>query len=341
MRTKKHLLDSAGLLLLATTAAGAATYIPVPPVPGSTSTIVFGIDDHNVLAGGYRDANGIEHGFFGLLGGTYASFDYGGISTGTEARGIAVDGSITGIAPAAGFAVGKEFFRKPGGKILTFTIRKRALDGVVQGINGFDTSVGDYANPDGVIAGYYGVAGRYHNDFNLRIKGWLQNSPRGISQDNTVAGFFVDRHGAQHGFIQQDKTVQVIDYPDANAVSTAIEDINGAGQAPGQWNDADGNPHAFVLDTNTATFTILDPGDGSTFQQAWSINGKGLVALSTSAGNSYIYCPYAQKNCPNPGRQAIVHSVRIPTRTFLLHDSDGSTGRHVPVNSATKRGMIQ
>ncbi|HTK78915.1 MAG TPA: hypothetical protein VL286_00605 [Rhizomicrobium sp.] len=341
MASKKHVIAIAGLMLFASP-ANAATYIPVRPVPGSTATIVFGINDKNVIAGGYYDANGVEHGFLGTLDGSYTSFDYGHNANATEARGITTDGSITGIAPSPGFSVGKEFFRKPGGKLLTFAIRQQPLDGVVQGINGFDTTVGDYKNADGVITGYYGVAGKYHNDFKLQIKGWLRNSPRGISEDNAVAGFFVDRRGAQHGFIQQDKTVQVIDYPDPQAVATEIEDVNRAGNAPGQWNNAAGNPHAFMLDTNTGTFTVLDPGDDSSFQQAWSINGKGLVALSTSAGNSYIYCPYAPRNCPKGGIQARAQSVHVAPTTFLHHASDGTAGRRLPpARSIIRRGMIQ
>jgi hypothetical protein len=324
------LLGSLVASLLATTFACGGVYVPVPAVPGSTATTVFGIDDRNVVAGAYRDGAGVEHGFFGTLDGNYTSFDYGHNSTGTQARGIAVDGSITGVAAADGFTVGVEFFRKPTGKILTFSLHKRPLDGIVQGINGFDTTVGDYLNADGATTGYYGVAGKYHNDFNLRIKGSLQNSPRGISEDNAVSGFFIDRRGAQHGFVQQDKTVQVIDYPDAHAVATALEDINKAGQAPGQWIDTAGNPHAFLVDTNTGTFTELDPGDGSVFQQAWSVNGRGLVSLSTSNGSSYIFCPRGAKDCPQPGLEMALRQIRVLPETFLHNEPDDSSARILP-----------
>jgi len=319
--------------------AHAGIYIPVPPVPGSIATTAFAIDDHNRIAGSYRDAAGVEHGFFGTLNGDYTSFDYGRNSTGTQARGLSVDGSITGVDATDGFAVGIEFFRKPNGKLLTFTRHKQPLDGIVQGINGFDTTVGDYRNAEGVITGYYGVAGSYHNDFNLHVRGWMQNSPRGISEDNAVAGFFIDKHGAQHGFVQQDKVVQMVDYPDAHAVATALEDINKAGHAPGQWNDTAGNPHAFVLDMNTGTFTVLDPGDGSTFQQAWSINGKGLVSLSTSNGASFIFCPLAGKKCPKPGfeRPGLQLHV-VPER---LQPAGTSVRTLPPVRGISKRGAPQ
>jgi hypothetical protein len=338
----ERLLLGASVAGLLATKAHPATYIPIPPVPGSTSTTAFAIDDHNTIAGSYKDAAAIEHGFFGTLAGRYTSFDYGHNATGTEARGIAVDGSITGVAPAGGFSVGIEFFRKPNGKISTFTLHRRPLDGIAQGINGFDTTVGDYLTADGTVTGYYGVAGRYHSDFNLNVKNWIQNSPRGISEDNAVAGFFLDRHGAQHGFVQIDKVAQIIDYPDAQAVATAIEDINRAGQAPGQWIDSAGNPHAFVLDINSGTFTVLDPGDGSAFQQAWSVNGRGLVSLSTSEGASYIYCPEAARNCPKTGLQRHDLQLRVSPGTFLQHKADGSTRRNLPpVRLLAKQGALQ
>jgi hypothetical protein len=339
MRSETLFFATSAALLTFAAVPHAGIYIPVPPVPGSIATTAFAIDDRNMIAGSYRDAAGTEHGFFGTLDGDYASFDYGHNSTGTQARGRAVDGSITGVAAADGFAVGIEFFRKPNGKLLTFTQHRRPLDGIAQGINGFDTSVGDYSNTDGIIGGYYGVAGSYHNDFNLQVRGWLQNSPRGISEDNTVSGFFIDRRGAQHGFVQQDKFVQVVDYPDANAVATALEDINRAGQAPGQWNDTAGNPHAFVLDMNTGTFTVLDPGDGSTFQQAWSINGHGLVSLSTSKGASFIFCPVAPKKCPQPGFERTDRHLHVaPER---LQPAGNSMRTLPPIRGISKHGALQ
>lgn len=339
MRSGMLVLGTSAVLLRVAATAHAGIYIPVPPVPGSIATTAFAIDDRNRIAGSYRDAAGVEHGFFGTLDGDYTSFDYGRNSTGTQARGLAVDGSITGVAAANGFAVGIEFFRKPNGKLLTFTLHKQPLDGIAQGINGFDTSVGDYRNADGVVSGYYGVAGSYHNDFNLHVRGWLQNSPRGISEDNAVAGFFVDRHGAQHGFVQQDKVIQVVDYPDARAVATALEDINRAAQAPGQWDDSAGNPHAFVLDMNTGTFTVLDPGDGSAFQQAWSINGHGLVSLSTSDGASFIFCPLAPKKCPNSGFERSDLKLRVAATSL---QNTGSRVRNLPlVGGISKHGEPQ
>src|ERR1044071_2471165 len=81
----------AGLTLLAASSALGGTLVPVTPFPGATTTIVFGINDDGVIAGSYRDSDGIEHGFFGPLNGTYTRFDYGGGSSGTAPRALHYD----------------------------------------------------------------------------------------------------------------------------------------------------------------------------------------------------------------------------------------------------------
>lgn len=334
-----------GALLLAASSSTAASYIPVPSVPNSVSMIVFGINNDDIITGSYRDSAGIEHGFVGPLDGSnYTTFDFGGASTGTEPRAINQKNEITGIATGSGFSIGEEFYRRHDGAIRPIMHQQQPMDGIAQGINGLGTNVGDFYDKNGIRVGYYGVRGRFQKLFNLHIKDWVQNSPRGITGGNTVDGYFIDNNGAEHGFIQTPGTgtVQVIDYPDNNAVLTVLEDINEMGLASGQWNDTAGNPHAFLLDTTTGNFTVLDPGDGSTFQQAWSMNGKGLVALSTSNGTSYIYCPYAQKQCPKNGKEAKVKTIHVAGGTFLHYDSKGRTGRGLAhANAINKKGAVQ
>src|SRR4051812_8327338 len=85
------------MLLLDVVSALAGTYIPVPMVPGAKSQIVFSINNHNVVAGSFRDSANVEHGFFGPLDGSnWTTFDapFEG-TTGTEARSINDHGAIT------------------------------------------------------------------------------------------------------------------------------------------------------------------------------------------------------------------------------------------------------
>jgi uncharacterized membrane protein len=102
--------------------AHAGTYIPVPMVAGAVSEIVFSINNHNVVAGSYRDSANVEHGFFGPLDGSnWTVFDFPGEgTTGTEARSINDHGAITGIATNPNFKVGEEFYRAPDGTFSVF-----------------------------------------------------------------------------------------------------------------------------------------------------------------------------------------------------------------------------
>src|ERR1700761_5145743 len=98
--------------LAASAAQSAATLVPVAPYPGSTTTQISAINDNNEITGNYKNADGVEHGFFGPLGGPYTSFDYpGGVET--EPRSINNAGIIVGYAPDTASNTGPEFFRKP------------------------------------------------------------------------------------------------------------------------------------------------------------------------------------------------------------------------------------
>lgn len=342
MMTRKTLLGTTAAALFAASASHAAIYIPVTPPAGAVSATVFGINDNNEIAGSYTDSAGVEHGFFGPLNGKYSTFDYGKGQSGTEPRAISNDGSITGFAPGGAFAVGEEFFRSTGGKIKTFNINGSPFDGVAQGMNANDVNMGDYSNISGVTQGYLGANGKYKKDFKLHIKGWQQNSPRQMNDSGIVAGYFIDKSGGEHGFIQQGRTVQVIDYPQAGTVLTVLEGINDNGIASGQWEDSAGNPHGFTYNSGTAKFKVVDPGDGSTFQQAWGLNKKGLVALSTSNGVSYIYCPLRASKCPGGGSEVKTLSFHVIAGTSLQYDEYGRTGRNLQdIRTITARGKIR
>jgi len=184
---------------VACSAARAGTYIPVPMVPGAVSEIAFSINNHNVVAGSYRDSANVEHGFFGPLDGSnWITFDapFDG-TTGTEPRYIGDDGAITGIALNPKFKVGEEFCRSPSGRFKIFKgLDGRKLDGIAQGLAKKDRSVGDYISTEGKAIGYLGQKGKYLEDFRLHLNGnkkqRQQISPRGRTDSNyVVVGFWV------------------------------------------------------------------------------------------------------------------------------------------------------
>ncbi len=341
---RKYLLTTASIagLAFAASMAQAASYITVAPPPGSVSTTIFGINDSNIVAGSFNDSAGTEHGFYGPPDGSnYTVFDFEG-ATGTEPRAIANDGSITGIAKASGFTFGEEFFRAPNGTFTVLRNKQRIFDGVVQGLNDKDFFVGDFIGKKGARVGFEGKDQQYRRRFKLPIEGITSTNPRQRNNHGWVAGSFTDSAGGQHGFIMKGdraETLEVLDYPDAGALNTVPEGINDKGQVSGLWTDSAGNRHGFVLDTTTDTWTLIDGGDGSTFQQVWGINSKGLIAVNTQQSTgyvSYIYCPLKQSECPNGGAEVKVHQIHVAGSTFRNYNRHGRTGRHVPPATAIK-----
>jgi probable HAF family extracellular repeat protein len=313
---RKFLLGASalvGIALLANTAAEArATYVPIAFPKGAVTVLPFGINDNNIIAGGYTDSGGILHGFYGPPDGSnYTTFD---VSFGqAEARGIRNDGSITGLALASGFTFGEEYYRSPTGKIKPLkNAAGDLMDGVAQGGNDAGVYVGDYLDTDGVTRlGFKGKSGKYKANFKLPIKNLPSTNPRQINNNNVVAGGYIDSTGIQHGFVLDGKNFTSFDYPGAVGVTTA-EGINDNGQVAGLYTDSGGNRHAFEYTVSTGNFKSIDPGDGSFAQEAWGINNKGLIVLDTNSGTTpYIYCPLKPAKCPKGAAVAEVHPAHV------------------------------
>lgn len=300
MRSFTRLFCGACLAALTAGVASAATLIPVVAVPGAVRTNVFGINDHNVVVGDYTDSDGIEHGFFGPLDGSgYTTFDYGSSALGTEARGIDKAGNIAGFAPDESGAIGPEFLRLANGTFVAIEKDGVQLEGIAQGLGRHIESVGDYVSDPETNAklGYLAKRGVYKNDVTLSVPATTVR-PRAMA-GNTIAGWFDDDAGS-HGFILKGGVTQVIDVDDSG--TTTLEGYNHKGVASGQVVDADTNNHAFVMDKH-GTVTFIDV-PGSTEQQAWGINSKGLVAVTADAGSgSFIYCPLKPSRCPAGGTE--------------------------------------
>lgn len=312
-----------GAALLANTAAqAAASYIPIAFPSGAVTVLPFGINDHNIVAGGYTDTDGILHGFFGPPDGSnYTTFDFDDGTT-PEARAILNDGSITGLSLGA-FTFGEEFYRSPKGQI---TILKdshgNVMDGVVQGGNDKGKYVGDHLDADGSTRlGFEGRRGKYKDDFVLKkIKGVTSTNPRQINSNGDVAGGYIASDGIQHGFVHKNKKLISFDAPNSVGVTTA-EGINDAGQVAGLYTDSSGVRHAFLYEVSTGAFTAIDPGNGSSAQEAWGINNKGLIVGDTDSGAfAFIYCPLKKKQCPKGASTAVAHPVYAhpPKRAYNI-----------------------
>lgn len=292
-----------------------ATLVPVTAYPGATATNVFAINNNGEIAGTYVTSDGIEHGFYGPLNGSYTSFDYPDTPMGTELRGINDSGDMVGLAPDSSFFSGPEFFLSHDGALKTYTLNHTALLGINQGINKRGLTVGDYiSDPDtDMQVGYEGRKGKYRQDLSL---GFSANrvDARAITTNGTVAGWYIDSDALEHGFILNGGAVQTIDADDSG--TTTLEGLNDKGIATGAVLDESENSHAFVLDTNTSAITWIDV-PGATNVQIWGINKMGLAAVSTDIG-SFIYCPLKPAACPSGGTPVEIRESKLAPVTHTM-----------------------
>ena len=100
-----YFIDSAGILHGYYRDASGALHFPIDP-PGSTATVLFGLNDRNWVVGRYADASGVTHGLFFVPPNKFFTFDYPG-STLTSLNGINDQGFICGrYVDASGIAHG-------------------------------------------------------------------------------------------------------------------------------------------------------------------------------------------------------------------------------------------
>ena len=320
-------------------AANAGTLIAVPSVPGSTATVVRGINDNNVITGTYTDPDGSVHGFVGTLDGNYTGFDFPYGDTIPEA--INNDGYITGLSNYTTNDCpyyGCEYLRGPDGLITAITKDGAPLDGVAQGIIGNTKFVGQYAVFNGVLSiyGYYGQGTQYRAGLTLPFNA-NRVSPRGYNKKRMVTGYFVDLdHGSlRTGFVLKRGTATAVNYPDANAFYTFLESVNDKGLIAGAWSNQDGSvEQPFIFNFANNAFSLISVPDAP-IAFANAINNKGVVAV-TDFTSSYIYC-MKKKECPASPRAIEIPDRWIPAKTRSVICRNGCTG---PLRIPSNHGKI-
>jgi hypothetical protein len=100
-----YFIDGSGVLHGYYRDANGALHFPIDP-SGSTTTVLFGLNDRNWVVGRYADGAGATHGLFFIPPNQFATFDYPG-STFTSLNGISDKGVICGrYVDASGIAHG-------------------------------------------------------------------------------------------------------------------------------------------------------------------------------------------------------------------------------------------
>lgn len=308
-------LATAGALiacLFSTQAFAQATFAPVTAPEGSVNTGVFGINDQGRVAGSYStDANNLI-GFVGSIDGTYETFEFD--ANPTQPRSLNNQGRIVGMYFNLGQGALNQFERTKQGELSTITKDGAPLFGIAQGVNPSGVFVGDYRGEPGAVpqrGGYQGKNAAWQSDVTLPFAA-LRVAPRAINAQGDIAGWFVPESGDSiQGFVIKDGETTVLNYP--GAVATFIQGLNDKGEMSGQWDDADGIPHGFVLDSDLETWTSFD-APGFEYTQAFQINNLGQVAVNgfgeTSSG-AFIYCPKKAGVCAgNRGKAAAVKKAK-------------------------------
>jgi hypothetical protein len=177
------------------------TYVStIDPNTGSVPRVsqALGINNSNVVAGFYADANGVSHGFtYTLSTGAYTAFglkDASAAFTGINDSGT-VCGTITNAEQTYGFtrnSSGGVFgsFHVPGSK-----------NTQLLGINNEGVTVGFYIDANNLTHGLYYVpaTGNWLQvDFPSGVQGTVIN---GINNKNELVGFYTDAAGNVHGMV--------------------------------------------------------------------------------------------------------------------------------------------
>jgi hypothetical protein len=159
-----------------------------------------GINNSNVVAGFYNDANGASHAFtYALSTATYTPLKFGG-TVAAAATGINDNGQVCGFyTTAKGSTFG--FVRNAtGGVVSHFKVPGTNFTQLF-GINNAGVAVGFYMGSDNVPHGLYytPATGAWTpvNDPN-GVQGTVVN---GINNKNQLVGFYTDAAGNTHGMI--------------------------------------------------------------------------------------------------------------------------------------------
>lgn len=303
--SKHALMISAALVGLMATGPAMAkgTLYPLPLVSGGVLTFAWGINDSNVVTGEWQDSSGNIHGFYGPDDGSdYTSFDDSGGST--EARGISVNGTITGYD--TGTLVPWEM--STNGTLTDITRKGMDLNEIAQGINKSGIFAGNYDNTSGTSVGYLGSKAKYKSAFKLKGIKNTGYAGRGIDDAGDLVGWYLDSSGIEHGFLLSSGKVTTVDDPNGTE-GTALEGINNKGTISGLYTDSSGNRHGFTYAIKSKKFTEITIS-GSAVVEAWGINDLGNVVLDDGTSQGYVYCPVA-KNCPTEA------AVKSPQRPVL------------------------
>jgi hypothetical protein len=288
----------------------------VPP-DGTGEAFVTGINDDNVIAGGYYTSDGVEHAYFGpLSGGVATIWDIG--KEWTEARGLNNDGTVVGIYSAKdpNVVYGYQFERYTNSAVKKIKNGNAFIDGIVESINSKGFFIGESWNDtDGTVTAYEGKKAKYKEEIDPAMTGSSFRG-RGINKSGDVVGYFTNGH--IHGFLIHNGVTTQIDYPGAR--DTRLESINDKGMMSGYWSPDGTVFHAFYYDPGKSLFSQVDV-EGSSFTTGFAINKFGNFMINSDFG-FFVFCPKATdcpSDAPKATRIAKVTETHVAPSSFLRY----------------------
>ncbi|MBB6247818.1 hypothetical protein [Rhodanobacter sp. A1T4] len=238
--------------------------------PGSSLTILWGINDFGDLGGQYSIDGGTSHAMV-YHHGQFEPLDPKGV---LGKYFSAAGGSNDLGATYGGYADASELqhgFLIQGRHLETIDFPGH-LNSNVDQMNLFGAIAGVYWDADGI---YHGVLRRGKGfDTPINVAGARDTYPLGINDNGEIVGYWDGNSVQRHGFYRSmSAQLSTIDVP--GALSTVTLEINNRGQIAGNYEDASGLIHGFV-DTQGKFVNVDVPGAAGTV--ATAINNFGVVA---------------------------------------------------------------
>jgi len=251
-----------------------------PPGVGAVASFAWSINAAGQIAGVYKDAGNVYHGFVRNGDGTFvAPLDAPGAGTGSDQGTIGYD--INPAAEVAGQSIdGNGVYHSWVWNNGNFTVFDAPGAGTESG-QGTQPSTVDGLNPMGVLAGNTLDDGNAFHGYLRAADGTITvfdvpgagtgefqgTEPGGINQAGTIEGAYVDDNGVSHGFLRAaNGNITTYDVPGGGTgpgQGTQNGNINALGEITSAYIDANNVSHGFVREPN-GTITRFDaPGAGT------------------------------------------------------------------------------
>jgi hypothetical protein len=209
--------------------------------PGSSTSMVTGINGNGDTSGIYVDAMATSHGYTDV-GGVFQTVDEPGtvfnqalgINNGLETVGYSSATDLTG-------ATGEVAYSQFGGVFKNLTLPSNVNSQAV-GINNAGDIVGFYTPTSTTSLGFLDVG-----DVITKLDPFGSSSAQalGISNTGEIVGLYVDGGGATDGFVDIGGTFTSFTVP-GSVGQTVVNGVNDKGQLVGFYADANGNTDGFV-----------------------------------------------------------------------------------------------